>query len=81
MQLRKRGIEKLIVIGMIAHTCVEATVRYAAELGYEVTVVKDATASYSDDHMHAALAINIPNYASAVVTADEIVEAITGGRK
>jgi hypothetical protein len=31
--------------------------------------------------MHAALAINIPNYASAVVTADEIVEAITGGRK
>jgi ureidoacrylate peracid hydrolase len=81
LQLRKRGIEKLIVIGMIAHTCVEATVRYAAELGYEVTVVKDATASYSDDHMHAALAINIPNYASAVVTADEIVEAITGGRK
>jgi nicotinamidase-related amidase len=34
---------------------VEATVRYAAELGYEVSVVKDATASYSDDHMHAAL--------------------------
>jgi ureidoacrylate peracid hydrolase len=36
-------------MGLIAHTCVEATVRYAAELGYEVTVVKDATASYSDD--------------------------------
>ena len=32
----------------IAHTCIEATVRYAAELGYEVTVVKDATADYSD---------------------------------
>ena len=30
--------------GLIAHTCVEATVRYAAELGYEVTMVKDATA-------------------------------------
>jgi nicotinamidase-related amidase len=26
------------------HTCVEATVRFAAELGYEVTVVSDATA-------------------------------------
>jgi nicotinamidase-related amidase/ketosteroid isomerase-like protein len=77
LQLKKHGIEKLIVIGMIAHTCVEATVRYAAELGYEVTVVKDATASYSDDHRHAALEVNIPNYASAVVTADEVIEAIT----
>src|SRR5260370_25041297 len=72
LQLNKHGIHKLIVIGLIAHTCVEATVRYAAELGYEVTVVNDATASYSDEHMHAALEINIPNYASAIVTTDEI---------
>jgi nicotinamidase-related amidase len=77
LQLRKHGIEKLIVIGMIAHTCVEATVRYAAELNYQVTVVKNATASYSDDHMRAAIEVNIPNYASVVVTADEIVGAIT----
>ena len=27
--------------GLMAHTCVEATVRYAAKLGYEVTMVKD----------------------------------------
>ena len=37
---------------------VEATVRYAAELGYEVTVVKDATASYSDREMRTALEVN-----------------------
>ena len=55
----------------------EATVRYAAELGYEVTVVKDATADYSDDEMHAALDVNIPNYASAMVTTTEIVESIS----
>lgn len=77
LQLKKRGVHKLIVMGLIAHTCVEATVRFAAELGYEVTLVKDATASYSDDHMHAALDINIPNYASAVVTANEIVSALS----
>jgi len=47
-QLKKHGIHQLIVMGLIAHTCVEATVRYAAELGYEVTMVKDATADYSD---------------------------------
>jgi ureidoacrylate peracid hydrolase len=77
LQLKRHGIHKLIVIGLIAHTCVEATVRYAAELGYEVTMVRDATASYSEEHMRAALDINIPNYASAVVSADEIVEAIS----
>jgi ureidoacrylate peracid hydrolase len=64
-------------VGLIAHTCVEATVRFAAELGYEVTMVKDATADYSDEEMHAALDINIPNYATAVVTTDEVVQAIS----
>jgi ureidoacrylate peracid hydrolase len=77
LQLKKHGIHKLIVIGLIAHTCVEATVRYAAELGYEVTVVKDATADYSDEEMRAALDINIPNYASAIVTTGQIVDAIS----
>ena len=77
LQLKKHGIQKLIIIGLIAHTCVEATVRYAAELGYEVTMVKDATADYSDEMMHAALDINIPNYANAVVTSDEAVKAIS----
>ena len=75
LQLKKHGIHRLIVIGLIAHTCVEATVRYAAELGYEVTVVRDATADYSDDEMHAALDVNIPNYASAIMTTDQIVDS------
>ncbi|HXU39003.1 MAG TPA: isochorismatase family cysteine hydrolase [Blastocatellia bacterium] len=77
LQLKKHGLHKLIVIGLIAHTCVEATVRFAAELGYEVTVVRDATADYSDEEMHAALDINIPNYAVAVVSASEIVESVS----
>ena len=62
---------------MLAHTCLEATVRFAAELGYQVTVVKDATASYSDDQMHAALDINIPNYANAIVSTAEIVASLS----
>ena len=72
MQLKKHGIHKLIIMGLIAHTCVEA-----AELGYEVTMVKDATADYSDGEMHAALDVNIPNYASAIVTTNEIVDLIS----
>ncbi|HET9712608.1 MAG TPA: isochorismatase family cysteine hydrolase [Pyrinomonadaceae bacterium] len=75
--LKKHDIHKLIVVGLIAHTCVEATIRFAAELGYEVTMVKDATADYSDVEMHAALDVNIPNYASAIVTTNEIVDSIS----
>jgi ureidoacrylate peracid hydrolase len=76
LQLKKHGVHKLIIIGLIAHTCVEATVRYAAELGYEVTMVRDATADYSDNEMHAALDVNIPSYASAIVTTNQIIEAL-----
>jgi nicotinamidase-related amidase len=36
-----------------SHSCIEATVRDAAELGYEVAVAKDATADHSDQEMHA----------------------------
>ena len=74
--LKKHGIHQLIVIGLIGHTCVEATVRYAAELGYEVAMVRDATTDYSDVEMHAALDVNIPNYASAIVTTNEVVDPI-----
>ncbi|MDT5022200.1 MAG: ureidoacrylate peracid hydrolase [Mycobacterium sp.] len=74
--LKRQGVQQLIMIGLIAHTCLEATVRFGAELGYEVTVVKDATASYSDVEMHAALEINIPNYATAIVSTEEILDAI-----
>ena len=73
LQLKKHGIDKIIVMGLIAHTCVEATVRYGAELGYQVTLVKDATADYSDAEMHAALEINIPNYATAMLSAHDVV--------
>ena len=73
--LKRHGTQRLIVAGLIAHTCMEATVRFAAELGYETTVVKDATADYSDEHMHAALDINLPSYANAIVTANEVLEA------
>jgi ureidoacrylate peracid hydrolase len=79
LQLKKHGIHQLTIIGLIAHTCIEATVRYAAELGYEVTVVRDATADYSDEMMHAALDINMPNYASAIVNAEESIAWIIGG--
>ncbi|OBK46589.1 cysteine hydrolase family protein [Mycobacterium kubicae] len=76
LQLKRHGIHQLIVIGLIAHTCVESTVRFGAELGYEVVVVRDAVASYSDREMTAALEVNMPNYATAIVSTNELVADI-----
>lgn len=76
--LKRHGVHQLIMMGLIAHTCLEATVRYGAELGYQVTVIKDATASYSNTEMHAALEVNIPNYATAIVSADDITATLAG---
>jgi ureidoacrylate peracid hydrolase len=77
VQCKQHGIHQLIVIGLLAHTCVESTVRCAAELGYQVTMVKDATASDSDAEMHAALDVNLPNDASAMVTTHEVVDSLS----
>jgi nicotinamidase-related amidase len=77
LQLKLHGIHRIVTIGLLVNTCLEATVRFAAELGYEVTVVKDATAGYSDVEMHAALDVNIPNYATSIVTTRQLVESIS----
>ncbi|MFZ0719198.1 isochorismatase family cysteine hydrolase [Mycobacterium sp.] len=77
LQLKKHGLHSVIVIGMRANTCIESTVRFAAELGYEVTVVKDAIGSFGHAEMDASLRFNIPAYASAVVSTDEIVAKLS----
>jgi nicotinamidase-related amidase len=43
--LRERGIDALVVAGMMSSMCVDATVRAAADLGFAVTVVHDACAA------------------------------------
>jgi ureidoacrylate peracid hydrolase len=71
------GLRKVIVIGMRANTCIESTVRFAAELGYEVTLVKDAIGSFGHAEMDASLQFNMPAYASAIISTDEIVAKLS----
>jgi nicotinamidase-related amidase len=77
-QLKLRGIEKIIVIGMAANTCIEATARGGAELGYHVTLVRDATAAFSPEAMHAAHEINGPTFAHAILTTAAVIAALVG---
>jgi len=73
LQLQQAGIERVILVGMIANTCIEATGRFAMELGYHVTLVKDATAAFTPEAMHAAHEINGPTYAHAITTTAALV--------
>ena len=75
-QLKQRRIAKIIVAGMTANMCIEATARCGAELGYHVTLVRDATAASSFEAMHAAHEINGPTFAHAILTTDTVVNAL-----
>lgn len=74
--LKQHKITHVILIGLIANTCIEATGRFASELGYHVTLVRDATAAASPEALHSAHEINGPTFAHAIVTTDEIVSAL-----
>jgi nicotinamidase-related amidase len=74
-QLKQHGIERIVVIGMLANTCIESTSRFGMELGYHVTLVRDATAAFSHEAMHAAHEINGPTFAHTILTTDELLAA------
>lgn len=72
-QLRQRGITHVVIVGLLANTCIELTGRFAMELGYHVTLVSDATAASSQEMMHAAHALNGPTFAHAILTTAELL--------
>jgi nicotinamidase-related amidase len=76
LRLRQQGVSHVIIVGLLANTCIESTGRFAMELGYHVTLVRDATAAYTREMMHAAHVLNGPTFAHAIVTARELVEAL-----
>lgn len=80
LQLRKRQINKVILAGMLANLCVESHLRELLEQGFEVFVVKDATAGPRHpeigDGYQAAL-VNYGFIANAVLTTDDAVQAMT----
>jgi nicotinamidase-related amidase len=80
LQLRKRSISKIVLAGMLANLCVESHLRELLEQGFEVAVVKDATAAprhpVLGDGYQAAL-VNYRYLANAVLSADEAGKAMS----
>jgi nicotinamidase-related amidase len=79
LQLRKRRIDKIILAGMLANLCVESHLRELLEQGFEVAVVKDATAAPRHPVLgdgYKAAVINYGFLANAVLTTDDAVKAM-----
>lgn len=78
LQLRKRGIDKVVLAGMSANLCVESHMRALLEAGFEVAVVTDATAAAiveEGDGYKAAL-VNFRFIANDTWTIDEAEEKL-----
>ncbi len=79
LQLRKRGKSKVILAGMSANLCVEAHLRELLEEGFEVTVVKDATAAARHPELGDGYPSALTNFgfiANGVVTTDQAVQSM-----
>jgi nicotinamidase-related amidase len=79
LQLRKRNIHKIILIGMSANLCIESHLRELLEQGFEVAVVKDATAAAQHPELgdgYKAALVNFGFIANAVLSTDETVKVM-----
>jgi nicotinamidase-related amidase len=78
LQLRKRGVDRVVLAGMSANLCTEAHMRELLEQGFEVAVVKDATAAaiVPEGDGYAAALVNFRFMANDVLVTTEAVEAM-----
>lgn len=79
LQLRKRGINKVVICGMSGNLCAESHLRELQERGFEAAVIFDATASAKLPDMDADVAawINFTLLAEKVYSTDEFISEMT----
>lgn len=79
--LARLGTTHLAIAGMAANLCCETTGRRAVEKGYDVTYLSDAIGAESLLGYEAAVHLNYPLLANAVMTVDEFLEALDTPRR
>jgi nicotinamidase-related amidase len=78
LQLRKRNVSKVVLAGMSANLCVEAHLRALLEAGFEVAVVRDATAAAQVPELdgYQAALTNFRFLASEVLSTADVVSRL-----
>ena len=74
--LQRLGITHLVIAGMTANLCCESTGRHAMEEGYDVTFLSDAIAADNLAAYEAAIRVNYPLIANAVMEVEEFLAAV-----
>lgn len=78
--LRNLGVRTLVVVGMATDMCVETTARDAADRGFDVIVVEDATLTFLEEHHRAALS-GFARMFGQVWTTERVLGALAEGRR
>jgi hypothetical protein len=74
--LQRMEITHLVIAGMTANLCCESTGRHAMEKGFDVTFLSDAIGASAMPAYEAAIRVNYPLIANAVITVDECLAAV-----
>lgn len=86
-QLRDRGIDTVVVAGMMTSMCVDSTVRAGSELGFTMSVIHDACAApdltfgattIPGTTVHAAFLAALGDGFAAVVSSEEAAASLAG---
>lgn len=78
--LKARGIDNLLITGTVTGVCCESTARDAMMLNYQVTMVTDGNASYSDDEHNRALTAFYSTFGD-IMSTDELIALIAKSAK
>jgi bifunctional isochorismate lyase/aryl carrier protein len=70
--LKERGVDRLVIGGVVAHLCCETTARSAFVRGFEVLFLVDGTAAYDED-FHRATVLNLAHGFAVPVLADDVM--------
>lgn len=73
--LRTEGVDTLVICGFVTDVCVEGTARGAHERGYDLALVSDACASYTEDRHRVGVDF-VDSYLGTVVSLADIREAL-----
>ncbi len=81
--LKSWDVDQLVICGMMTHMCVDATVRAAKDLGYDITLIGNACATkdltinddvISSENVHKSFLAALASYYAKVENADEFIE-------